>query len=283
MKLGRFFTILFMTSLMLVAIIEPAAAATYRDGIYEGVSSVSVFGKVRLKVEIRGGRITDITYQEIPDWDPEKVKKLMKENIIENQSTEVDGVTGATESFQLIREAVDAALSSAAKPAAPPAENPVAGVLLETTQGNIEIRLYPKKSQMTVENFVGLVENGYYDGIIFHRVIPGFMIQGGDPTGTGRGGESLWGRPFQDEFGSNLKFDKPGILAMANSGPNTNGSQFFITVAATPWLNNHHTIFGEVVKGYDVVEKLEKTPTGPGNRPRTEQKILKATLIRGAN
>ena len=109
------------------------------------------------------------------------------------------------------------------------------------------------------------------------------MIQGGDPTGTGRGGESLWGRPFQDEFGSGLKFDKPGILAMANSGPDTNGSQFFITVAPTPWLNNHHTIFGEVVKGYDVVEKLEKTPTGPGNRPRTEQKILKATLIRSTN
>jgi len=106
------------------------------------------------------------------------------------------------------------------------------------------------------------------------------MIQGGDPTGTGRGGESLWGRPFQDEFRSGLKFDKPGILAMANSGPNTNGSQFFITVAPTPWLNNHHTIFGEVVKGYDIVEKIEKTPTGPGNLPRTEQKILKATLIR---
>jgi len=159
-------------------------------------------------------------------------------------------------------------------------KKPVTGVLLETTRGNIEIRLYPAKAQMAVENFIGLVEKGYYDGIIFHRVIPGFMIQGGDPTGTGRGGESLWGRPFQDEFRSGLKFDKPGILAMANSGPNTNGSQFFITVAPTPWLNNHHTIFGEVVKGYDIVEKIEKTPTGPGNLPRTEQKILKATLIR---
>ena len=279
MKLGRFFTILFMVSLMLMLISSPASAATYRDGIYEGNSPIINYGKVRLKVEIKEGRIIDILYQEVPDWDPEKVKKIMKENIIEKQSTAVDGVTGATESCELIKDAVDNALETASQKA----EKPVTGVLLETTQGNIEIRLYPKKSQMTVENFVGLVEKGYYDGIIFHRVIQGFMIQGGDPTGTGRGGESLWGRPFQDEFRSNLKFDKPGILAMANSGPNTNGSQFFITVAPTPWLNNHHTIFGEVVKGYDVVEKLEKTPTGPGNRPRTEQKILKATLIRSAN
>ncbi len=268
---------------MLMVISSPAVAATYRDGIYEGVSPDSVYGKVRLKVKIVEGRITDIIYREIPDWDAEKVETRMRDQIINNQSTEVDEVTGATVSYGLIKDAVNDALESAAKPAAPPAEKPVTGVLLETTQGNIEIRLYPKKSQITVENFVGLVEKGYYDGIIFHRVIPGFMIQGGDPTGTGRGGESLWGRPFQDEFGSGLKFDKPGILAMANSGPDTNGSQFFITVAPTPWLNNHHTIFGEVVKGYDVVEKLEKTPTGPGNRPRTEQKILKATLIRSTN
>ena len=269
--------------LLLMAISSLASAATYRDGIYEGVSPNSVYGKVRLKVKIVEGRITDIIYREIPDWDTEKVETMMRDQIIENQSTEVDEVTGATVSYELIKDAVNNALESAAKPAAPPAqksEKPVTGVLLETTQGNIEIRLYPKKSQMTVENFVGLVEKGYYDGLIFHRVIPGFMIQGGDPTGTGQGGESLWGRPFQDEFRSNLKFDKPGILAMANSGPDTNGSQFFITVAPTPWLNNHHTIFGEVVKGYDVVEKLEKIPTGPGNRPRTEQKIIKATLIR---
>lgn len=283
MRLVKSLVLLSIISLILIVISVPASAVTYRDGIHEGVSSGSVFGKVRLKVMIEGGRITDITYQEIPDWDPEKVKNIMRDNIIEKQSTEVDGVTGATESFQLIREAVDDALDSASTPAAVPSEKSeslVTGVLLETTQGDIEIRLYPDKSQITVENFVGLVEKGYYDGIIFHRVIPGFMVQGGDPTGTGRGGESLWGRPFQDEFGSNLKFDKPGILAMANSGPNTNGSQFFITVAPTPWLNNHHTIFGEVVKGYDVVEKLENTPTGSGNRPQTEQKILKATLIR---
>ena len=275
--------ILFMVLLILMVIVAPVPAATYRDGAYTGVSPESNYGKVRLKVKIVEGKITDIIYQEIPDWDTEKVETMMRDAIIKNQSTEVDEVTGATVSYELIQNAVDDALTTAAQPADPVAmktKKPVTGVLLETTRGNIEIRLYPAKAQMAVENFIGLVEKGYYDGIIFHRVIPGFMIQGGDPTGTGRGGESLWGRPFQDEFRSGLKFDKPGILAMANSGPNTNGSQFFITVAPTPWLNNHHTIFGEVVKGYDIVEKMEKTPTGPGNLPRTEQKILKATLIR---
>ena len=283
MRLGRFCTIIFTVLLMLIATSAPALAVTYRDGVYPGVSPESIYGKVRLKVKIVEGKITDIIYQEIPDWDTEKVETMMRDAIIKNQSTEVDEVTGATVSYELIQNAVDDALTTAAQPADPVAmktKKPVTGVLLETTRGNIEIRLYPAKAQMAVENFIGLVEKGYYDGIIFHRVIPGFMIQGGDPTGTGRGGESLWGRPFQDEFRSGLKFDKPGILAMANSGPNTNGSQFFITVAPTPWLNNHHTIFGEVVKGYDIVEKIEKTPTGPGNLPRTEQKILKATLIR---
>jgi peptidylprolyl isomerase len=271
-----------MTSLMLMAITAAASTSTYRDGIYEGNSPVVKFGKVRLKVEIKGGKIADITYQEIPDWEPEKVWSMMRGKIIKEQSTEVDGVTGATVSCELIKEAVAAALDSAAKAAdipAPKSKKPASRVILDTTQGKIEIILYPEKAQMTVENFVGLVRKGYYDGIIFHRVIPGFMIQGGDPTGTGRGGESLWGRPFQDEFRSGLKFDKPGILAMANSGPDTNGSQFFITVAPTPWLNNHHTIFGEVVKGYDVVEKIEKTTTGPGNLPLIEQKILKATVV----
>ena len=128
-------------------------------------------------------------------------------------------------------------------------------VVLETNQGNIEIKLMPDVAKKTCENFIGLVKKGYYNGIIFHRVIKGFMIQGGDPTGTGRGGDSIWGEPFEDEVSASAKFDKPGILAMANSGPNTNGSQFFITTAPTQWLNMRHTIFGEVVAGYDVVEK----------------------------
>ena len=271
---------------ILLVILSPAWAETYRDGVYDGNSRVIAFGKVRLQVVIEGGRIKDIKYLEIPDWEPEKVKTMMRERIIEEQSTRVDGVTGATESCELIIEAVDGALKGASIPSdltAGKSVEPAPRVVLETTRGRIELLLYPEKAPRTVENFIGLVEKGYYDGIIFHRVIPGFMIQGGDPTGTGRGGSSLWGKPFEDEFNPDLRFDRPGLLAMANAGPNTNGSQFFITTVKTPHLNDHHTIFGEVVEGYDVVQAIEKTPTGRGNRPRTEQKILKATLIRGAN
>lgn len=151
-------------------------------------------------------------------------------------------------------------------------------VILETTSGKIELLLFPKVAPKAVENFVTHVENGYYDGTIFHRVIRKFMIQGGDPTGTGRGGESIWGGKFADEFTAGYEFDRGGILAMANSGPNTNGSQFFITTAPTPWLNRLHTIFGEVVAGMDVVRKIEYTQTGDGDRPLKEQKILKAYL-----
>jgi len=151
-------------------------------------------------------------------------------------------------------------------------------VVLETNQGEIEIKLMPDLAPKACENFIGLARKGYYEGIIFHRVIKGFMIQGGDPTGTGTGGSSLWGAPFKDEVISSVKFDKPGILAMANSGPNTNGSQFFITTVAAPWLNMRHTIFGEVISGYDVVERIENTATGARDKPIEEQKIIKAYL-----
>ena len=149
-------------------------------------------------------------------------------------------------------------------------------VVLETNQGNIEIKLMPEVAPKACENFTKLVEKGYYNGLIFHRVIKGFMLQGGDPTGTGRGGSSIWGKAFGDEVKDNVTFDKPGLLAMANSGPNTNGSQFFITTAKTPWLNMRHTIFGEVVSGYDVVQKIENTATDSEDRPVAEQKIIKA-------
>jgi len=151
-------------------------------------------------------------------------------------------------------------------------------VVLETNQGAIEIKLMTDMAPKTCENFMGLIEKGYYDGIIFHRVIKSFMIQGGDPTGTGMGGDSIWGKPFEDEVSASVKFDKPGLLAMANSGPNTNGSQFFITTAPTPWLNMKHTIFGEVVVGYDVVQKIENTTTGSRDKPNQDQKILKAYI-----
>jgi len=151
-------------------------------------------------------------------------------------------------------------------------------VVLETNQGTIEIKLYPKIAPKTCENFTKLVEKGYYNGTIFHRVIKNFMIQGGDPAGTGRGGSSIWGKPFKDEVSPEVTFDKPGLVAMANAGPNTNGSQFFITTAKTPWLNMHHTIFGEVVSGYDAVQKIENVPTDSSDKPINEQKIIKAYL-----
>jgi peptidylprolyl isomerase len=155
-------------------------------------------------------------------------------------------------------------------------------VVLETNQGVVEVKLMSDVAPKACENFIGLVEKGYYNGIIFHRVIKGFMIQGGDPTGTGSGGASIWGKPFGDETSPQAKFDSPGILAMANAGPNTNGSQFFITTAKTPWLNARHTIFGEVVSGYEVVQKIESAKTGPGDKPVEPQKIVKAYLKKTA-
>lgn len=152
-------------------------------------------------------------------------------------------------------------------------------VVLETNQGAITIALKPDVAPKAVENFLKLAQRDYYNNVIFHRVIKNFMIQGGDPTGTGRGGESVWGKPFEDEVSPTVKFDRPGLLAMANAGPKTNGSQFFITTAATPWLNGKHTIFGEVIEGNEVVKKIESIPTNAQDRPLTPPKIIKITLM----
>jgi peptidyl-prolyl cis-trans isomerase A (cyclophilin A) len=153
--------------------------------------------------------------------------------------------------------------------------------IFETSEGNIVIRLLEKESPKTVENFIGLAEGTkeftnektgkkekrpFYEGMIFHRVIPDFMIQGGCPQGTGMGGP---GYKFADEFNPSLKHSKPGKLSMANAGPNTNGSQFFITVAPTPWLDNRHAIFGEIVEGQDVADKISKLPRDGSDRPKT--------------
>ena len=148
-------------------------------------------------------------------------------------------------------------------------------IVIETNQGEIEVTLKPSIAPKAVENFVTHSKSGYYNGTIFHRIIKDFMIQGGDPKGNGTGGESIWGKEFEDEFDPDVGFDKPGILAMANRGPTTNGSQFFITTAPTPWLNQRHTIFGEVTKGYEIVDKIQSMNTSASDRPLEEVKILK--------
>jgi peptidylprolyl isomerase len=160
-------------------------------------------------------------------------------------------------------------------------ENP--HVVLETNQGKIELELFPDVAPLAVENFMTHVKEGYYNGIAFHRIIKNFMIQGGDPTETGRGGESIWHKEFKDEFKPNLVFDKPGILAMANHGPNTNGSQFFITTAPAPWLNGGYTIFGKVAdkESMQTLMKLNNVATtgrSGGDRPLERQEIIKAYI-----
>lgn len=128
-------------------------------------------------------------------------------------------------------------------------------VAIETSKGKIEAELTPKKTPVTVANFVNLIKRGYYDGLRFHRVIPDFMIQGGDPVGNGTGGP---GYKFGDEIDPSLKHDSPGVLSMANAGPGTNGSQFFITHVPTPWLDGKHTVFGQVTMGQDVVDSIKQ-------------------------
>ena len=162
---------------------------------------------------------------------------------------------------------------------------------LVTNQGPVVIRLFPDHAPKTVRNFVELAEGGrewtdprngqkttskLYDGTVFHRVIPNFMIQGGDPLGSGRGGP---GYKFDDEFHPDLSFDRPYLLAMANAGPGTNGSQFFITVAPTPWLNGKHTIFGEVIEGADLVDQISRVKTGSQDRPVDDVTIIESVTV----
>ena len=177
--------------------------------------------------------------------------------------------------------------------------------VIETTMGTITAQLFPKYAPKTVENFVKLAEKNYYDDVIFHRVIPVFMIQGGDPTGTGSGGESIYGHPFEDEFSEEL-FNFTGALSMANAGPNTNGSQFFIVTnehvpenmidqmkavgypqeiidyyekhGGTPWLDFHHTVFGQVLSGMDIVEKISKVKRDAMDKPKKDV-IIKTIKI----
>jgi peptidyl-prolyl cis-trans isomerase A (cyclophilin A) len=165
-------------------------------------------------------------------------------------------------------------------------------VVFDTTMGKITCIFYEKEAPKTVQNFIGLAEGTkewtdpktnqkvkkhFYDGLIFHRVIPNFMAQGGDPLGIGVGGP---GYQFEDEFSPKLRFDGPGRLAMANAGPGTNGSQFFITQVATPWLDGRHTIFGQVVEGQEVIDKMAGVPKGPGDKPITDIVMKKVSILR---
>ena len=153
--------------------------------------------------------------------------------------------------------------------------NPIA--VFETNHGTFEIELFEDKAPITVKNFIDLAEKGFYDGLIFHRVIDGFMIQGGDPNGMGTGGP---GYTIPDEFHKDLKHDSEGVLSMANAGPNTGGSQFFITLAATPWLDGHHSVFGKVVKGMDVVRAIGKVDTDFQDKPLAKVVMEKVTIRR---
>ena len=160
---------------------------------------------------------------------------------------------------------------------APALKGPVTAQF-ETSLGNFEVRLAVEGAPKTCANFVKLAESGFYDGLTFHRVIDGFMIQGGDPKGDGTGGP---GYTIKDEFSKNLRHDGPGILSMANAGPDTGGSQFFITLEKTPWLDDHHAVFGRVVKGLDVVQKIGKVKTDANDRPVTPVVIKKIKIVKG--
>ncbi|KZL78106.1 peptidyl-prolyl ciS-trans isomerase-like 1 [Colletotrichum tofieldiae] len=152
-------------------------------------------------------------------------------------------------------------------------------VALETSLGVIVVELYTAHAPKTCTNFSTLASRGYYNDTVIHRIIPNFMVQAGDPTGTGRGGTSIYGEKFADEIHPSLKHTGAGVLSMANAGPDTNGSQFFITLAPTPWLDGKHTIFGRVKNGLSVVKRMGLVKTGPEDRPLEEVKILKASVL----
>ncbi|KIL61306.1 hypothetical protein M378DRAFT_167125 [Amanita muscaria Koide BX008] len=156
---------------------------------------------------------------------------------------------------------------------------PEQSVVFETSLGDVQLELYWDHAPKTCKNFAELTKRGYYNGVLFHRIVSDFMIQGGDPTGTGRGGTSIYGERFEDEIHPELRFTGSGILAMANSGPNTNGSQFFITLAPTPFLDNKHTIFGRVSSGMRVVQRLGAVATDGQDKPKENVKIHKGRVL----
>ncbi len=176
--------------------------------------------------------------------------------------------------YKLICKLLALALACSPAFAEEPVKRPLAK--FQTSMGDFTVELYSDLAPNTVLNFTTLAKKNFYDGVIFHRVIDGFMIQGGDPTGTGRGGP---GYVIPDEFGKGLKHDAPGILSMANAGPDTGGSQFFITLVPTPWLDGHHAIFGHVIEGMNVVEEIGHTKTNKQDRPVKDVTIKTITII----
>lgn len=151
--------------------------------------------------------------------------------------------------------------------------------ILHTSKGEIHMKLYSNECPKTIENFTTHAKNQYYNGVLFHRVIKDFMIQTGDPLGDGTGGESIWGREFEDEIHKGLKHDRPYTVSMANSGPNTNGSQFFITTVATPWLDGKHTVFGRVTKGFEVIKEIENSKVNKYDKPFDDIKIINIDVL----
>ena len=151
--------------------------------------------------------------------------------------------------------------------------------IIETSLGEIHIKLFAKEVPKTVENFVSHSRNGYFNNLIFHRVIKGFMVQTGDPKGDGTGGESVWGSEFEDEFNPALRHEKPFTVSMANCGPNTNGSQFFITTVPCPWLDNKHTVFGRVFKGLDTVQAIENVKCDRNDKPMIDVRLFSIKII----
>ncbi|KAG7088393.1 hypothetical protein E1B28_012392 [Marasmius oreades] len=172
-------------------------------------------------------------------------------------------------------QSIAAAAPSAGKSGPSPLAN---AATIHTTLGDIHLRLFPQQAPKAVENFVGHARSSYFEGIVFHRVIPKFMIQTGDPLGDGTGGTSIWGREFEDEFSDDLRHDRPYTVSMANAGPGTNGSQFFITTTATPWLDKKHTIFGRVISGLEVVHAIENVKTNKMDKPLEDIKIINVNV-----
>jgi peptidylprolyl isomerase domain and WD repeat-containing protein 1 len=193
--------------------------------------------------------------------DPEDVaEETIVERDIFNEKPTKDDILAATEANTMVKKLFDSCV-------------------MHTSSGDVHIKLFPHECPKTVENFCVHAKNNYYNGHIFHRVIKQFMIQTGDPTGTGSGGESIWGHEFEDEFHPNVRHDKPYSLSMANAGANTNGSQFFVTVVPCPWLDNKHTVFGRVVKGMEVVQAISNVRTNPKtDKPYDDVKIVSITL-----